>query len=298
MSATARGAGQQGVRQIEQDDASERLRAATTGARPDAAVAVDVDGPLPRKPNKQMASLTKRAKRALRRQAWAGIHAVTARVPPGWRKRLEPYARYADMLVLDHLIVRLFFPNRHRLSAHTWRAAQPLPHQVRDIARRGIRTVINLRGKVDTSTYAYERAACEAAGLKMIDFRIRSRAAPTRAEVLAARDLFASVEYPLLMHCKSGADRVGLMSALYLHTRHGVPIAEARRQLSLRYGHIRQADTGILDHFFEAYLAYAAATPIAFYDWVETVYDPEEVAKRQHSSRWANRIVDRIFHRE
>jgi len=47
-------------------------------------------------------------------------------------------------------------------------------------------------------------------------------------------NLFGTLEYPILMHCKSGADRVGLMSALYLHTRHGVPISEARRQLSLR----------------------------------------------------------------
>lgn len=202
------------------------------------------------------------------------------------------------MLVLDHLIVRLAFPNRHRLSNEAWRAAQPLPHQIRDTARRGVRTVVNLRGKLDTSTYVYEEAACRRAGLKLVDFRIRSRAAPTREEVLAARDLFATVEYPILLHCKSGADRVGLMSALYLHTRQALPIEQARHQLSLRYGHIRQADTGILDHFFDAYLAYAAETPIAFYDWVETVYDPAEVAKALHSRRWANRIVDVIFRRE
>lgn len=202
------------------------------------------------------------------------------------------------MLVLDHLVVRLFFPNRHRLSDEAWRAAQPLPHQVRDLPRRGIKTVVNLRGQTDSSTYAYEVAACEAAGLKLVDFRIRSRSAPTRSELLAARELFASVEYPMLMHCKSGADRVGLMSALYLHARRGVPISEARRQLSLRYGHIRQADTGILDHVFDAYLAYAAETPIAFYDWVETVYDPEDIKARLQSRRWANRVVDTVFHRE
>ena len=120
---------------------------------------------------------------------------------------------------------------------------------------RGIRTIVNLRGEVGTSTYAFEQQACEDAGLKLVDFRIRSRAAPDRAELLAARDLFANVEYPMLMHCKSGADRVGLMSALYLHVRHGVPIEQAKRQLSLRYGHIRQADTGVLDYFFERYLA-------------------------------------------
>lgn len=202
------------------------------------------------------------------------------------------------MLVLDHLIIRLAFPNCHRLSDEAWRAAQPLPHQVREYARRGVRTVVNLRGKTDSSTYLYEEAACRAAGIELIDFRIRSRAAPTRAEVLAARDLFSTVTYPMVLHCKSGADRVGLMSALYLHTRRGVPIAEARRQLSLRYGHIRQADTGILDHVFEAYLAYAAETPIAFYDWVETVYDPEEVTRLLHSRGWANRIVDKILRRE
>lgn len=202
------------------------------------------------------------------------------------------------MLLLDHLIFRLVFPNRHRLSGEAWRAAQPLPHQIRDMKRRGVRTVVNLRGATETSTYAFEKAACREAGIELVDFTVRSRAAPSRAEVLAARDLFASVQYPMLMHCKSGADRAGLMSALYLHSRHGMPISKARRQLSLRYGHIRQADTGILDEFFEAYLAYAAAHPIDFYDWVETVYDPKDVQQRLHAQGWANRIVDKVFRRE
>lgn len=202
------------------------------------------------------------------------------------------------MLLLDHLIVRLVFPNRHRLSSEAWRAAQPLPHQIRDLKRRGVRTVVNLRGATDTSTYAFEQTACREAGLALVDFAVRSRAAPTRAEVLAARDLFSSVQYPILLHCKSGADRAGLMSALYLHTRHGVPISQARRQLSLRFGHIRQADTGVLDEFFEAYLAHAAAHPIDFYDWVETVYDPKDVYERLHAKGWANRIVDKVFRRE
>lgn len=245
-----------------------------------------------------MASLTKRARRVLRRSGWAGLRLVTSALPVSWRRRAEPYARYLDMLLLDHLIIRLFFPNRHRLSDQAWRAAQPLPHQIRDVARRGVRTVVNLRGQLDTSTYAYEQAACREAGINLVDYRVRSRAAPTRDEVLGARELFKTVEYPILMHCKSGADRVGLMSALYLHTRHQIPIADARNQLSLRYGHIRQADTGILDHFLEAYLAHAEKTPISFYEWVETVYDPKDVEARLHSQSWANRVVDKIFRRE
>lgn len=246
----------------------------------------------------EMSASIRRVKRAVRRKAWAGLRAVVSLFPDSWQRRGEPYARYVDMLLLDHLMLRFAFPNRHRLSDEAWRAAQPLPHQVHDLARRGVRTIVNLRGASQSSSYKYEAAACRAAGITLVDFPVRSRAAPTRDEVLRARDLFASVEYPIAMHCKSGADRVGLMSALYMHTRQGVPVEEARRQLSLRYGHIRQADTGVLDDFFDSYLAYAAQNPIGFYAWVETVYDPAQLAAAHRSSRWANRVVDKIFRRE
>jgi protein tyrosine/serine phosphatase len=202
------------------------------------------------------------------------------------------------MLLLDHLVIRLFFPNRHRLSKRAWRAAQPLPHQIDYLRRKGIRTIVNLRGNTGTSTYELEKAACEAAGIALLDFRIRSRDLPTREEVRAARDLFARLDHPFLMHCKSGADRVGLMSALYRHLELGAPITEAKRELSLRYGHIRQADTGILDYFFERYLADDAKAPIPFLDWVETVYDPAEIKRSFHANTWANRIVNSVLHRE
>ena len=72
----------------------------------------------------------------------------------------------------------------------------------------------------------------------------------------AARDLFNTIEMPALMHCKSGADRAGLMAALYLLIHRKRPVAEAMQQLSFRYLHVRQAKTGMLDSFFEAYAPY------------------------------------------
>lgn len=102
----------------------------------------------------------------------------------------------------------------------------------------------------------------------------------------------------MLMHCKSGADRAGLVSVLFAHLKLGMPIAQAKSQLSLRFGHIRQADTGILDHFFETYLAYNAVTPIAFMDWVEQVYNPDDVVRSFSANGWANRLVDSILRRE
>jgi protein tyrosine/serine phosphatase len=100
------------------------------------------------------------------------------------------------------------------------------------------------------------------------------------------------------MHCKSGADRAGLMSVLFLHFREGEPIERAKRQLSLKYGHIAQAETGVLDYFFERYLADNAAHAMPFMEWVETVYDPDEVKRTFRAKGWANRLVNSILKRE
>ena len=58
-----------------------------------------------------------------------------------------------------------------------------------------------------------------------------------------------------MMHCKSGADRAGVMSVLYMHFRKGLPISEAIRQLDLKFGHVRAGLTGVLDYCFEKYIA-------------------------------------------
>lgn len=245
-----------------------------------------------------MARPSKRAKRALRRSALAVKDRVAQWTPAPIRRRAAPLAQYLDMLLLDHLVVRVAFPNRHRVTRDIWRAAQPLPHQVHQLARQGIRTIVNLRGLTDSSTYALERQACARHGIKLVDYRVRSRDAPTKEEILGVRELLANVEYPMLMHCKSGSDRAGLMSVIVRHIREGTPIEEAKSELSLRYGHFRQADTGILDYFFERYIADNAKSPIPFFDWVETVYDPEELKRNFRANGWANRLVNGVLRRE
>jgi protein tyrosine phosphatase (PTP) superfamily phosphohydrolase (DUF442 family) len=241
-----------------------------------------------------------------RRRLWPRIRrvmhgwrvAVIEHAPPWMRRAFGPLVWYFDMLVIDHGIFRLIYVNRHRLSQEAWRSAQPAPHHIRALKRRGLRTIINLRGERLCGSYWLEQAVCQHKGIKLVDFQLRSRAAPKREEIKAARDLFESVEYPILMHCKSGADRVGLMSALYRLFREGVPVAEAKRELSLRYGHFRQADTGILDRFFEKYLEDSKRKPMSFMEWIDTVYDPDALRHEFRSSGWARRLVDQILKRE
>lgn len=240
----------------------------------------------------------KRLKRGLRRGGMTLRAVVAASTPAPIHRVLAPAVRYGDMLLLDHLIVRLVFPNRHRITERAWRAAQPLPHQMKALKALGIKTVVNLRGNAQTTTHRLEKEACERLGLTFVDYKLRSRAAPTREELHGLRDLFRSVEHPILLHCKSGADRAGLASTLYLHIVEGVPIADARHQLGLKFGHLKQADTGVLDYVFERYLAHAETDPIDFFDWVDQHYDPEAVKGAFHASGWANRLVDGILQRE
>ena len=47
------------------------------------------------------------------------------------------------------------------------------------------------------------------------------------------------------MHCKSGADRVGIASCLYLIYRQKYNVSDASKQLSFKFLHIKYAKTGV-----------------------------------------------------
>jgi protein tyrosine phosphatase (PTP) superfamily phosphohydrolase (DUF442 family) len=203
-----------------------------------------------------------------------------------------------DMLWRDHGFLRAGFRNLHALSPKMWRANQPLPHQVRADAERGIKTIINLRGENYASYYLLEAEACAKYGVTLETLRIKSRDTPSREVIAEAKALFARIQYPALLHCKSGSDRAGLMSVLYLILHENAPFEEARKHLSCRYGHVKEGKTGLLDAFLDSYAAYNAHTPIDFFDWSQTVYDPVAVKAAFMDSWWANVLVDKILRRE
>lgn len=212
---------------------------------------------------------------------------------------LDWWRAYTNMVFVDHGFIRAVYLNLHRESPNMWRAAQPGPSHLRRAKAMGIRTVLNLRGwSRSNGSYKIERDTCARLGLEMVDFQVRSRALPEKEVLREMRPLFDRLAYPVLMHCKSGADRAGLMSALYLHLHEGVPIDIAKRQLSLRYGHVRYAKTGILDFFLERYRQETGGDSGRFEHWVDTVYDPDALAKEFHAGRFATFVVDRILGRE
>jgi protein tyrosine phosphatase (PTP) superfamily phosphohydrolase (DUF442 family) len=213
----------------------------------------------------------------------------------GRRRRI---AAWLNMIFVDHGVFRLFYLNRHSVDGRLFRAAQPWPHQIARFAREGGRSLVYLRGGKEHGSWPLEREAAEAHGLEIAEFLARSRGAPERDSLLKARDLFASLQYPALIHCKSGADRAGFVAALYVVTHLKRPADEALRQLHWRFGHFRWSKTGILDRFFETYRDEGERRGIAFDDWVRDHYDPERLEREFRPGFWSNVLVDRLLRRE
>jgi protein tyrosine/serine phosphatase len=120
-----------------------------------------------------------------------------------------------------------------------YRSAQP---SAKDIAlwhdRHGIKTIINLRGANPKQRwYQDERAAAEGAGVRLIDYQMSSQRDVSAVEVEELLGLLASAEKPILIHCRNGADRTGLVSALYVASMGGSEFY-SELQMSPIYGHL------------------------------------------------------------
>ena len=210
--------------------------------------------------------------------------------------RLHARLRY---LWDDHAWLRLMIRNIHWVTPELARSSQPWPFQLRHWRDLGIRTVVSLRGDPGKAHRALEAAACKDLGMELKDLDLLSREAPTLEQVLAAKQLFESIEYPCLIHCKAGADRAGMAAVLYLHFRKGAPIAEARRQLSLKFGHFRQGRTGVLDHVLDRYLADAEVSSESLLEWLSRPdYDPRAIKAGFRPTWLGGLIADVLLRRE
>jgi len=204
---------------------------------------------------------------------------------------------YIDLIFVDHGIFRFKWRSLYKISDKVYRSNQPFPWQIlSDKNIRGIKTIINLRGVRNCSSYFLEKETCEKHNIKLINFPVTSRAAPKTETILAAKELFNKIEYPIIMHCKSGADRAGLMSALYLILNKEIPVKEAKKQLSFKYLHIKHAKTGILDAFFESYLN--KHNNKNFLKWVKEDYDPEKLKLSFKVKRLSEILSTVILRRE
>jgi protein tyrosine/serine phosphatase len=126
------------------------------------------------------------------------------------------------------------------IAGEYYRSAQPTPAKLAKYVKKyGIRTVLNLRGvNKKFQWYHDEVAEAERLGVTFVDFKMSARRELTEAQTEQLIALLHDLPKPILVHCKSGSDRTGLVSAIYVYKIAGLGEAAADRQISFRYGHI------------------------------------------------------------
>ena len=205
---------------------------------------------------------------------------------------------WVDALFVDHAIFRLLWTNFAAVEPQLlYRSNHPTPKNLAAFtAKVGLRSLINLRGQAKNGSDALSRDTAGRLGLDFYDMALESRGAPQKDRILRLAGIYQTMRAPALIHCKSGADRAGLAAGMFVLI-HGGSTTQALRQLSWRYGHIKQSKTGILDRFFATY-AQEGEGKKPFLDWVREDYDEARLRAAQQSGRLAGLLNDVLLRRE
>jgi len=125
------------------------------------------------------------------------------------------------------------------VSGEAYRSGQMDAAQLsRAIQAYGIKSIINLRGTNAPAVYQGEMETAKRLGVQHYDFSLSAIdeiTLPQMDEIIRA---LREAPKPVLIHCKAGSDRTGLVAALYCLTVKGETAAQADRELSVRYGHV------------------------------------------------------------
>jgi protein tyrosine/serine phosphatase len=100
-------------------------------------------------------------------------------------------------------------PNLHKIDDNLYRSAQPTKQGMKRLRKLGIRTIINLR--------AFHSDSDKITGTGLLDEELSVKTWHIEDEdVIRVLKIIRKKENgPFLIHCQHGADRTGVMSAMY-----------------------------------------------------------------------------------
>ena len=157
-----------------------------------------------------------------------------------------------------------------------YRSAQLTGSRLRaEIKTLGLRTVINLRGEnLQDKWYHEEIAACESAQIQHYDIPMSAVQLPSPRAVEELVEVLKTAPRPILIHCKNGADRTGLASAIWLVLDRGDDPSKASAEgLTLWHGHMPLGPTTVMDQFFKLHVQ--TGRGMDFEKWLRQKYPTE-----------------------
>jgi protein tyrosine/serine phosphatase len=121
-----------------------------------------------------------------------------------------------------------------------YRSARPTAAEIADWQEQyGIKTIINLMGShPEYAWYRQEKEAAEAHGIKLIDYKLSAQRDVSAKELEELLAILSDAERPILVHCRSGADRTGVVSAFYVAGIAGGSEFYAEFQMTPFFGHL------------------------------------------------------------
>jgi protein tyrosine phosphatase (PTP) superfamily phosphohydrolase (DUF442 family) len=169
------------------------------------------------------------------------------------------------------------------LPGRLYRAAQPSGATLEDdIHTYGIRTVINLRGPNPGEDW-FEEEICvvRRCNADFVSVNMSASDKPQEQNLRLLIETFDQCPTPILLHCTSGSDRSGFASACYLLLKTATPVAEARSQLSLRFGHFPWGRAGCLNQVLDQYEGWLRSAgfvhePDHFRRWASSQYKKDD----------------------
>jgi len=158
------------------------------------------------------------------------------------------------LLALSYFFYAFETSNFHAVTpGEAYRSAQPSGAGLEGYVNKyHIRSILNLRGKNPGNRwYEEEISASRKLKIEHYDIALSAGREPDEREVRALIQIFKYAPRPILIHCKAGADRSGLVSAMWKVVVDREPKVEAEKQLSIWYGHIPVGKTYAMDRFFD-----------------------------------------------
>jgi tyrosine-protein phosphatase SIW14 len=112
-------------------------------------------------------------------------------------------------------------PNFQKVNDHVFRGGQPAADGFRELAERGIKTVIDLR-QIGEHSQADEQKIVTGLGMRYVSIPMAGMSTPKDDQVTAALALLNdTANGPVFVHCKRGADRTGMVIAVYRISQDG-----------------------------------------------------------------------------